>query len=77
MMNKSPGLLLLSFLLLLSVGCDEKPTATSSSAATAEKAIDWQYQIAYQRGVEAVNWAIPTVSMVNLREAYFVRIRLG
>ena len=34
-------------------------------------AMNWDYQIAYQRGIEAVNWAIPAVSMLNFREAYF------
>ena len=34
-------------------------------------AIDWEYEIAYQRGLEAVVWAVPAVSMVNFREAYF------
>ncbi len=43
----------------------------SSSIATADESIDWEYQIAYQRGIEAVSWAIPAVSMVNFREAYF------
>lgn len=33
--------------------------------------IDWEYQITYQRGIEVVNWAIPAVSMLSLREANF------
>ncbi len=32
---------------------------------------DWEYQIAYQRGIEAVNWAIPAVSMLFMKEANF------
>ena len=56
--------LLLSVLVFLSV-------CVSSSVATTEEPIDWEYQIAYQRGIEAVNWAIPAVSMLRFREAYF------
>ena len=33
--------------------------------------IDWEYQITYQRGIEAVNWAIPAVSMISMRKANF------
>lgn len=44
---------------------------TNSSVANAAESVDWEYQIAYQRGIEAVNWAIPAVSMINFREAYF------
>ncbi len=35
------------------------------------EAMDWEYQMAYQRGIEAVTWAIPAVSMLNMREANF------
>lgn len=42
-----------------------------SSVAVAEDTIDWECQVAYQRGIEAVNWAIPAVSMLNFRKAYF------
>jgi len=27
--------------------------------------IDWEYQIAYQRGIEAMNWANPAVSFIS------------
>ena len=30
--------------------------------------IDWEYQITYQRGIEAVNWAVPAVSMLSMRK---------
>ncbi|WP_340112129.1 DUF1254 domain-containing protein [Maribellus mangrovi] len=33
--------------------------------------IDWEYQMAYQRGIEAVNWSIPAVSMICMRDANF------
>jgi len=32
---------------------------------------DWQEQMAYQRGIEAVNWGIPAVSMISMREGNF------
>ena len=52
------------FLVLLCMGL-------SSAVRAGEEPVDWEYQIAYQRGIEAVNWAIPAVSMLNFREAYF------
>ena len=33
--------------------------------------IDWEYQIAYQRGIEAMNWGLPAVSMLSMREGNF------
>ena len=45
--------------------------AAPFSAMSADEPVDWEYQMAYQRGIEAVNWAIPAVSMINFREAYF------
>jgi len=35
------------------------------------QSIDWEYQMAYQRGIEAVNWSIPAVSMICMRDANF------
>ncbi len=37
----------------------------------AVEAIDWEYQRAYQRGIEAMNWAIPAVSMISMRKGNF------
>ncbi len=37
----------------------------------ADEQIDWEYQKAYQRGIEAMNWALPAVSMINLRKGNF------
>ena len=36
-----------------------------------DSSIDWEYQIAYQRGIEAMNWAMPAVSMISLRKGNF------
>ena len=63
-MNMKIRSLLLGALLLPGAGI-------LSPAEAAETPIDWEYQIAYQRGIEAVNWGIPAVSMLNFREAYF------
>jgi len=43
------------------------PTVAAPTATSA----DWHSQIAYQRGVEAVIWAIPAVSMLKMRDANF------
>jgi hypothetical protein len=49
--------------------------ASSGGASCGETAgpdgIDWEYQIAYQRGIEAMNWALPAVSMLCMRDADF------
>jgi hypothetical protein len=56
---------IITFLLIVSCSTKEQKEINISDS----KAIDWEYQIAYQRGVEAVNWAMPAISMINLREA--------
>jgi hypothetical protein len=33
--------------------------------------IDWEYQIAYQRGIEAMNWANPAISFISFRKGNF------
>lgn len=47
------------------------PAATICADPLPPKMIDWEYQIAYQRGIEAVNWANPAVSMMSMRDGYF------
>jgi hypothetical protein len=47
------------------------PAGTLCAEPPRPKRIDWRYQMAYQRGVEAVNWAIPAVSMLSMRDANF------
>lgn len=42
-----------------------------ANADNGSDAIDWEYQRAYQRGIEVMNWAIPAVSILNLRRACF------
>jgi len=45
-----------------SVSCDE---------TTGSEGIDWNYRIAYQRGIEAMDWAMPAVSMLSMRDGNF------
>jgi hypothetical protein len=60
----------------LLVGCDsagERQTADDSAAplTQSDAAIDWQYQMAYQRGIEAMTWGIPAVGIMTMRDAAF------
>jgi len=62
------------FVIVIAVGCspngktEQEPVASKAEVA---EPIDWAFQIAYQRGIEAVNWAIPAVSMLKMRDANF------
>jgi len=47
------------------------PEKTACAEPAAPGSIDWQYQIVYQRGIEAMNWAVPAVSMLSMRDANF------
>lgn len=55
---------------LLVAGCTEGHN-TANSSASEDRANDWEYQIAYRRGFEAVVWAVPALSMMGMREANF------
>jgi hypothetical protein len=46
-------------------------TSTRDEVGSQSQPTDWEYQITYQRGIEAINWAIPAVSMMSLRDANF------
>lgn len=74
-MNKFIYALLLSSFALVGAGNHNGINSPSSSATERQKgsqeAIDWEYQLAYQRGVEAVTWAMPAVSMISMRHANF------
>lgn len=41
------------------------------SGSLAADSVDWRSRMAHQRGMEAVIWAMPAVSMIALREANF------
>lgn len=60
-------LLLLTWLFILSCNNLDRPIAK----VQASQNIDWEYQMAYQRGMEAVNWSLPAVSMICMRNACF------
>ena len=67
------------FVIVIAVGCspngsnEQEPVSSKAEIAepVSEKSIDWGFQIAYQRGIETVNWAIPAVSMLRMRDANF------
>ena len=58
---------IITFLLIVSCSAKEQKERNISDS----KVIDWEYQIAYQRGIEAMNWAIPAVSIMSMRKANF------
>ncbi len=60
--------LLFSLLVMFVAGCNE--TRTNDQVENHES-IDWEYQITYQRGIEAMNWAMPAVSIISMRKANF------
>ena len=45
--------------------------ATILSGSAIANATDWRTRLARERGFEAVIWAMPAVSMIKLRDAYF------
>jgi hypothetical protein len=68
--------LLLPFaLLVVFTACGENtyspPAPKTDTPADNQPVIDWEFQIAYQRGIEAMNWAVPAVSMLSLRKGNF------
>jgi len=48
-----------------------QPRAVFAASSDNDKVGDWEYKIAYQRGFEAVAWALPAISMMGMREANF------
>lgn len=52
----------------LVLGCRGREVRTETFGT---EGIDWEYQITYQRGIEAMNWGLPAVSMLKMREACF------
>jgi len=47
------------------------PAKASCAETNRSQGIDWAYQIAYQRGIEAMDWAMPAVSMLSMRAGNF------
>jgi hypothetical protein len=67
MMKKSNTAFFVIFFVIVTITL----TTIQSSEASPSEATDWEYQMAYQRGIEAVNWGIPAVSMLCMRDANF------
>lgn len=55
---------------VLTASCVDDPVETSTPGNN-DSASDWEYRITYQRGFEAVAWALPAVSMMGMRDANF------
>ena len=47
------------------------PRGTDAQTPSGGVDIDWREEIAYQRGIQAMVWAMPAVSMLDLRDAFF------
>lgn len=47
------------------------PQTNQKEKAETPQINDWEYQMAYQRGMEAVTWSLPAVSMICMRNASF------
>lgn len=67
--------LLFTLLVMFLAGCSKSTNSPSQTGANApvvnHQSIDWEYQITYQRGIEAMNWAMPAVSMISMRKGNF------
>ncbi len=60
---------------LMSAGCGQAGDATlASKQGTHAAEIDWTEEIAYQRGIQAMIWAMPAVSILDLRDAFFTSL---
>ncbi len=69
-MKYSTHALTLSALALVVAGC-ASDRVEMAAPASEDQATDWEYQITYQRGFEAVVWAISAVSIRDMRDANF------
>lgn len=72
-MNKNHACrsLLAIMMLLIPAGLSSILIAGEADQSASRKSIDWEFQRAYQRGIEAVNWGIPAVSMLSMRKGNF------
>ncbi len=61
-------LIALSLIVLFAVGCQPTPKAKPEAQS---HQTDWRYQITYQRGIDAMVWAMPAVSMISMRKGNF------
>ena len=56
--RRTPYIHLLSLIIAAAIALGLPGRAVCVETAGSE-GIDWEYQIAYQRGIEAMNWALP------------------
>jgi len=68
--RRIPIIHVLTLVISAAIGLGISGTALSVEKA-GSKDIDWQYQITYQRGIEAMDWAMPAVSMLSMRAGNF------
>jgi len=61
----------LAVLIALAALISGYPGGATGADPAGSAGIDWQYQIAYQRGIEAMTWGVPAVSMLSMREGNF------
>ena len=59
-MKTKTGSLILLLTFLLSTACN---TATQQGEKSQSESKDWEYQMTYQRGIEAMIWSVPAVSI--------------
>jgi len=68
--RRTPKIHLLSLIIAAAIALGFPGRVVCVETAGSE-GIDWEYQIAYQRGIEAMDWAMPAVSMLSMREGNF------
>lgn len=68
--RRTPISHVLTFIFSIIIGLGFHVNALSAEKSGAED-IDWEYQITYQRGIEAMDWAMPAVSMLSMRDGNF------
>lgn len=68
--GRTPRIYFLTLITVVAISFGLPGWAVCDETANLE-GIDWEYQIAYQRGIEAMNWALPAVSMLCMRDGNF------
>jgi hypothetical protein len=68
--GRTPRIYFLTLITVVAISLGLPGWAVCVETANLE-GIDWEYQIAYQRGIEAMNWALPAVSMLCMRDGNF------
>jgi hypothetical protein len=61
-------IIIISLIGILAYACQQTPEIKQQVQSPET---DWEHQMAYQRGVEVVNWANPAVSIISMRQGNF------